>query len=71
MPLEVNVSGSTITITYTTKVESGADLVLQGASTSGGVTWTCTGGSLKQNYVQATAVLNINCSKSTLGCFFI
>ena len=43
----VNVSGSTITITYTTKVESGADLVLQGASTSGGVTWTCTGGSLK------------------------
>ena len=43
----VNVSGSTITITYNTKVTPGAQLILQGASTSGGVTWTCTGGSLK------------------------
>ena len=43
----VGVSGSTITIIYTTKVASGATLILQGASTSGGVTWPCTGGSLK------------------------
>ncbi|XID75167.1 pilin [Alkanindiges sp. WGS2144] len=43
----VTVGGSTITIVYNTKVAAGADLVLQGASTSGGVTWTCTGGSLK------------------------
>ena len=43
----VNVSGSTITITYNTKVTPGAQLILQGASTSGGVTWTCTGGTLR------------------------
>ena len=43
----VGVSGSTITITYNTKVAPAATLILQGASTSGGVTWTCTGGTLR------------------------
>ena len=43
----IAVNNGNIIITYNTKVAPGAQLILQGASTSGGVTWTCTGGSLK------------------------
>ncbi|MHA3092528.1 pilin [Acinetobacter brisouii] len=47
----VSVNASQITITYNTKVVPGATLVLQGSSgTGGGVTWTCTGGSLDSKY---------------------
>jgi len=43
----VAVSGSTITVTYNTKVNAGSTLVLQGSTGSqGAVTWTCTGGTL-------------------------
>lgn len=42
----VTVDNSRITIVYNTKVNAGATLILQGASTTGGVTWTCTTGTL-------------------------
>ncbi len=39
----VGVDGSKITITYATKVESGATLVLKGTPTGGGMEWSCSG----------------------------
>ena len=42
----VTVDNSKITIVYNTKVKAGATLILQGASTTGGVTWACTAGDL-------------------------
>ncbi len=45
----VTIDESKITVVYNTKVESGVDLVMQGAATDGAVTWDCTataGGSL-------------------------
>ncbi len=50
----VAVSGSTITVTYTTKVEPDAKLILQGASTSGGITWKCSAGAkMKTEFLPA------------------
>lgn len=42
----VTVDASKITIVYNTKVKSNDTLILQGKSSGGGVTWTCTGGTL-------------------------
>ncbi len=42
----VTVDNSKITIVYNTKVKNNATLILQGSSTTGGVTWTCTTGDL-------------------------
>lgn len=46
-------TGATITITYNTKVASGATLVLTGAAASGGVSWTCSVGNttMQNNWV--------------------
>ncbi|MDY6549689.1 pilin [Acinetobacter faecalis] len=50
----VKVEQSKITVTYTTKVEPGAQLILQGASTSGGITWTCeAAGTMKTEFLPA------------------
>ncbi|MBW8715880.1 MAG: pilin [Variovorax paradoxus] len=47
----VSVSGSQITITYTTAAEAGKTLVLQGSAAAGGaVNWTCTGGNINLKY---------------------
>ena len=47
----VEVDGSKILITYTTKVENGATLQLKGSASSGGITWDCkTGGDLKSEF---------------------
>ena len=50
----VTVDGSTITVVYSTKVEPGAELILQGASTSGGITWKCSAGTgMKTEFLPA------------------
>ncbi len=50
----VSINESLITVTYKTKVESGATLLLQGASTSGGITWTCEAGpTMKTEFLPA------------------
>lgn len=50
----VQIAGSTITVTYSTKVEPGAQLILQGASTSGGITWECKAGTaMKSEFLPA------------------
>lgn len=50
----VQVTGSTITVTYTTKVTPDAKLVLQGASSSGGITWKCSAGAnMKSEFLPA------------------
>ena len=41
----VLVNGSTITITYNTKVASGATLIMKGTPTGGGMEWSCSGSS--------------------------
>ncbi|MNN60377.1 Fimbrial protein precursor [compost metagenome] len=46
----VEVDESKITITYNTKVTSGAKLELQGADKDGGVQWDCTGGDLDSKF---------------------
>jgi type IV pilus assembly protein PilA len=40
----VSVSGSQITITFNTKVDSGKTIILQGSASDGSIKWTCTGG---------------------------
>jgi type IV pilus assembly protein PilA len=48
---QVSVNTSQITVTFNTKVEPGATLVLEGDVASGGsVEWTCTGGTLASKY---------------------
>ncbi|MDY6456243.1 pilin [Acinetobacter faecalis] len=50
----VKVEQSKITVTYTTKVEPNAQLILQGASTSGGITWKCSAGTgMKTEFLPA------------------
>lgn len=47
-------STATVTITYNSKVASGATLVLTGTAASGGVTWGCAvGGTMQSNWVPA------------------
>jgi type IV pilus assembly protein PilA len=49
---KVTVSGSKITVTFNTKVESGKTLVLQGTANSGGaIEWSCSGGTLDAKYL--------------------
>ena len=50
----VNVDQSKITVTYTTKVESGAQLILQGTASSGGIEWKCSAGTgMKTEFLPA------------------
>ncbi|MDM1764125.1 MULTISPECIES: pilin [unclassified Acinetobacter] len=46
----VLVNGSTIIVTYNTKVTSGATLVMKGTPSGGGMEWTCTGGNLDSKF---------------------
>lgn len=47
----VVVTGSgTITVTYNTKAESGATIILKGTDASGAVQWDCTTGTLDTKY---------------------
>lgn len=39
-----------ITITYNSKVANGTNIVLAPTVTSGGITWTCTGGTVDDKY---------------------
>lgn len=39
-----------ITITYNNKVDAGRTIILQPNVTSGGITWTCTGGTVSTKY---------------------
>ncbi|WP_404798888.1 pilin [Acinetobacter thermotolerans] len=41
----VEINASLITVTYNTKVTSGAKLTLQGSDSNGSVNWTCAAGS--------------------------
>ncbi|MDK8755548.1 pilin [Acinetobacter radioresistens] len=52
----VTVDASKITIKYNTKVENDKTIILQGASSVGGVTWTCKNGDLT-----STQLLPANC----------
>jgi type IV pilus assembly protein PilA len=48
---KVAVSGSgTITVTFNTKAESGATIILKGTDSGGAVKWDCTGGTLNAKY---------------------
>ena len=41
----VLVNGSTIAITYSTKVEAGSTLIMKGTPSGGGMQWSCSGSS--------------------------
>jgi type IV pilus assembly protein PilA len=43
----VSVASTQITITYNTKVANNATLIVAATQSSGGITWTCTSGTLK------------------------
>jgi|SRR5690606_24740332 len=47
---QVSVNTSQITVTFNTKVESNATLILEGDATDGSVKWSCTGGTLNSKY---------------------
>ncbi|MGQ9831566.1 MAG: pilin [Thermochromatium sp.] len=47
-------SGGLITITYTTKVESGKTLQLSPTTTAGGIAWTCKAGTLESRYIPSS-----------------
>ena len=46
----VLVNGSTIVITYSTKVEAGSTLIMKGTPSGGGMEWSCSGGTLDAKF---------------------